>query len=140
MDASIVSLALTLATLAFLGLLAWGVLRFYRCLKRAAESAQQRAFEGLSVYSESADGRVNVVFHTYYGLITFVTQTEHRFWASPDDARLALWRLHRFNLTWGILAYAALLIPLLSYGNYLAQKRSIRKQTDRLVAHPSGHE
>lgn len=73
-------------------------------------------------------GLVAVVFHTYYGFLAFVIQTEHRFWAPPDDARQALLRLHRFNLTWGMFAYGALLIPLVSYGNFLAQRRSIRRQ------------
>jgi hypothetical protein len=63
-----------------------------------------------------------------YGFIAFVTQTEHRFWATPDDAREAFWRLHPFNLTWGLFARGAPLIPLVSFGNYLAQKRSIRNQ------------
>jgi hypothetical protein len=70
------------------------------------------------------------VFHTDYGFLVFVIQTEHRFWASPADARVALWRLHRFNLIWGLFAYGALVIPLLSFGNYLAQKRLIDREVE----------
>ena len=80
--------------------------------------------------SDPAHGLVEVVFHTYYGFIVFVIQTEHRFHSPPDDARQALWRLHRFNLVCGMFAYGFLLIPILSYCNYLAQKRSIRQQEE----------
>jgi hypothetical protein len=123
---------LAVGTIAALLLLGCGILWGYRRLRRTAESAQERTFDGLEVYSEPMPGHVSVVFHTYYGFIAFVSQTEHRFWASPEDARMALWRLHRFNLVWGWFAYGALIIPLLSYGNYLAQQRSIRKQAMRL--------
>jgi hypothetical protein len=109
------------------------VLRGYRRLRQSAEAAQQRAFEGLKAYPDPSQGLVAVEFHTYYGFIAFVTQTEHRFWAPPGDAREALWRLHRFNLRWGLFAYGALLIPLLSYVNYLAQKRRIRRQEGALI-------
>jgi hypothetical protein len=115
-------------SIVFYAALGWVVLQGYRRLRRAAEAAQRRTLEGLKVHDGPAPGLVLVVFHTYYGLIAFVTQTEHRFWATPDDAREALWRLHRFNLTWGLFARGAPLVPLVSFGNYLAQKRSIRKQ------------
>ena len=62
------------------------------------------------------------------------SDVSRRFWAPPQDAREALWRLHRFNLTWGMFAHGALLIPLVSYGNYLAQKRAIRRQEEALIA------
>ena len=90
------------------------------------------------LYAEFADeetpggDRVEFVFHTYDGFLVFATQREHRFRLPPDRARELLWRLHKFILTWGLLAYGVLLIPLLSYGNYLAQKSRIRKQ-ERLI-------
>jgi hypothetical protein len=104
---------------------------FVLWLRRSAQTAQQRIYDGLKIYRAPAWGAVPVVFHTYYGFLAYVIQTEHRFWACPEDARVALWRLHRFNLTWGMLAYGALVIPLLSYGNYLAQKRSIDREVKR---------
>jgi hypothetical protein len=91
------------------------------------------------LYAEYADmhtpdaDRVEVVFHTYDGFLFFVNQREHRFRLPPDRARELLWRLHKFNLTWGLLAYGVLVIPLLSYGNYLTQKSRIRKQ-ERVLA------
>jgi hypothetical protein len=78
------------------------------------------------------------VFHTYHGLLAFVIQTEHRFWASPEDARIALWNLHKFNLIWGMFAYGALVIPLLSFGNYLAQMRSIAREAKKKSTSPGG--
>ena len=122
--------ALIVGSVAFYGALGWLILRGYRWLRRLAQTSQQRAFRDLKIHHDPAPGLVAVVFHTYYGFIAFVTQTEHRSWASPDDAREALWRLHRFNLTWGMFAHGAVFIPLLSCGNYLAQKRSIRKQEE----------
>lgn len=72
---------------------------------------------------------VEFVFHTYHGFLAFFVQTEHRFRLTPDRARELLWRFHKFNLSWGLLAYGGpLIIPLMSYGNYLAQKRRIAKQ------------
>jgi hypothetical protein len=103
------------------------IVLFVLWLRRSAWAAQQRAYGGLKIYTTPAWGTVPVVFHTYCGFLVFVIQTEHRFWASPQDARVALWRLRRFNLIWGIFAYGALVIPLLSFGNYLAQKRLIDK-------------
>ncbi|MHB1561728.1 MAG: hypothetical protein ACYC61_30130 [Isosphaeraceae bacterium] len=125
--------AVIAASVVFYGALGWVVLRGYRWLRRRAEFSQRRAVEGLKIHSGPAPGLVLVVFHTYYGFIAFVTQTEHRFWSTPDDARQALLRLHRFNLTWGMFAYGALLIPLVSFGNYLAQLRSIRRQEAAMV-------
>ncbi len=111
-----------------------GIVGAYLWLKRSARAAQERAFSGMEVFSESGPGRVQVIFHTYYGFLVYFTQTEYRFWASPEDARTVLWRLHRFNMLWGFFAAGALLIPLFSLGNYWAQLRSIRKQADGLEA------
>jgi hypothetical protein len=125
---------LVAASIAFYVALGWGILQGYRWLRRAADAARLRALEGLKVHNGPAPGLVAVVFHTYYGFIVFVVQTEHRFWAPPDDAREALWRLHRFNLSWGMFAYGVLVIPFLSFGNYLAQKRSIGRQQEAIIA------
>jgi hypothetical protein len=95
---------------------------------RSPHPAERRAYQGVRNQPPHEPGAVKVVFHTYAGILVFVVQRKHHFWASPDDARLTLWRLHKFNLTWGMFAYGALLIPLVSYLNYLAQKRSIKRQ------------
>ena len=126
--------ALVAASIAFCVALGWLILKGYRWLGRAADASRLRAFEGLKVHSGPAPGLVAVVFHTYYGFIIFVVQTEHQFWAPPDDAREALWRLHRFNMSWGLFAHGVLVIPFLSFGNYLSQKRSIRRQETTMIA------
>jgi hypothetical protein len=120
--------AVVAAAVVFYGVLGWVVLQGYRWLKRRAQAAHARAVDGLKVHNGAAPGLVFVRFHTYYGFIAFVQTTEHRFWATPDDARQALRRLHHFNLVWGFFARGAILIPLVSYANFLTQRRSIRKQ------------
>jgi hypothetical protein len=122
---------LVVLTLAVFALLVWGGIIAYRGFQGRAIAAQKMAFEGLTVANGPAKDCVEVTFHTYYGFIAFVTQTEYRFWAEPDQARLALWRLHRFNCRWGLFAYGAFFIPFVSYANYLIQKRSIVKQSGR---------
>ncbi len=125
--------AMIAASVVFYVALGWVVLKGYRWLRDRARSSQRRAFEGLKVHPGPAPGLVAVVFHTYYGFLAFVTTTEYRFWATPDDARRALLRLHRFNLTWGMFAYGAILIPLVSFVNYLLQLRSIRRQEAAMI-------
>ena len=113
--------------------LGWVILQGFRWLRRRAELARQRAFDGLKIYSAPAPGLVAVRFHTYYGVLVFVIQSEHQFWAPSNDAMEALRRLHYFNLVWGHFAYGALLIPLVSFVNFLAQRRSIRKQASAML-------
>lgn len=117
----------------FYGVVGWVVLKGYRWFKRSAQAAQERAFEGLEVFSEPGEGRVFVEYGAYYGFLAFVEQTEHRFWASPDEARQALGRLHRCSLLWGLFAYGALIIPIFSFAHYWSQRRSIRRQEAALV-------
>jgi hypothetical protein len=108
----------------------WFALRGVRRFKRAARAAQLKAFQGLKVHDGPGPGMVEVVFHTYYGFFAWFTQTEHRFWAPPEDAREALWRLHRFSLAWGLFAAGGIYVAPLSFAHYYGQKRSIRRQED----------
>jgi hypothetical protein len=78
-------------------------------------------------------GDVKFIYHTYRGLLLWFTQTEHRVFAHPEDAEKLLKRLLRFNLTWGMLSYGFVFIPVVSYGNYRAQLRSIRQQAEAQV-------
>jgi hypothetical protein len=100
----------------------------------------ERLYAEFSDDDTPAADRVEFVFHTYNGFLFYVMQREHRFRLAPDRARELLWRLHKFNLTWGMLAYGVLVIPLLSYGNYLAQKSRIRKQERVLTRYSSDEE
>ena len=85
-------------------------------------------FKGIQVHDVPQPGDVSFRYHTYRGFLLWFVQDEHNVIASPDDARLLLARLLRFNLTWGMLSYGLLFVPFLAIGNYLAQKRSIEKQ------------
>jgi len=76
---------------------------------------------------------VSLCFPTYHGALVYAVQTVHRVSLPPAQARELLWELHRFNLTWGLTAAGAFLIPLISYWNYIRQKRSIRQQEQRLA-------
>lgn len=130
------AVAIAIAVVALVSIAALGalILKGYRRFMAAAERSLSRAFEGTTPCSARAPGLVEVVFHTYCGLLAFTHQREHRFWATPEDARRILARLHRFNLTWGLLARGALLIPFFSLGNYWAQRSRIASQESSLPA------
>ena len=93
-----------------------------------------KKYEGIDAHETPTTGDVQFVFHTYHGFLLWVDQTEHRVSCPPDDARTLLRRLHRFNLTWGMLSYGLVFVPFLSFFNYLAQKRAITKQQRALQA------
>lgn len=102
-------------------------------LERFGRRPLEARFKGLDLRTSPGPGDVELVYHTYCGLLLWVTQTEHRVYAPPDDARALLGRLLRYNLTWGLLSYGLLLIPPISYANYVIQKRSIARQRDALA-------
>lgn len=110
------------------GSLGFLILKGIRWFGAASLRSQARLFQGVKVYDGPAPGTVGVVFHTYSGLLVFVQQVEYKFWSAPQDARTVLSRMNKYNLTRGFFAYGALVIPLLSLGNYWAQKRRIAKQ------------
>jgi hypothetical protein len=97
-------------------------------LRRFALPPLQREFSDLALRQTPQPGDVTVVYHTYRGFLLWCAQSEHRFAAPPAEALLALKRLLRFNLTWGMLSYGMVFIPFLAIGNYFAQKRSIERQ------------
>lgn len=99
----------------------------------------QKRFAGLDLHDSPQTGDVCCVYHTYRGFLVWFVQDEHRVCAPPEDARLLLTRLLRFNLTWGMLSYGALFVPLIAIGNYFAQKRSIEQQ-ERELATISDHD
>lgn len=132
MDSPLVIVLITVAVFVPVGV---GVWKFYGWLRRSAEKAQRRLFEGCRIEGQPGEGLVGVTFHTYYGFLAFVTQTEYRFWASPEDAREILGRLQGFNLRWGWLAVGSILHLPLSCLSYLAQTRSIARQA-REIGNP----
>ena len=66
--------------------------------------------------------------HSYRGLLAYFVQTEHCIHASESHARECLKRLLKYNLTWGMLCPGMVFIPILAFGNYFTQRRSITRQ------------
>lgn len=96
----------------------------------------ERCFVGLDLHDSPRPGDVSCVYHSYRGFLLWFVQTEHQIHAPPHDALAALRRLLRFNLTWGLLSYGLLFVPLLAIGNYYAQKRLVLKQANAMGAGP----
>ncbi|MEI8019780.1 MAG: hypothetical protein WCH39_16365 [Schlesneria sp.] len=101
-------------------------------LRTFALKPLNRCFNGIQFRESPVSGDVECVYHTYRGLLIWVTQEEHRFFATAEDSRRLLRRLLRFNLTWGLLCPGMIFIPSLAVGNYYAQKRSILQQVNAL--------
>jgi hypothetical protein len=99
-------------------------------LRTFALKPLHRCFDGIGLHQDPQPGDVLLVYHTYRGLLLWVTQDEHRVLAPAADAERLLGRLLRFNLTWGMLSCGLLFIPFLAVGNYYAQRRSIREQSN----------
>lgn len=124
-QASPLLIALTIAFVVGLGVLA---LFFFRGYERLAQGALERRFADIAIHTEPQPGDVVLTYETYHGFIAWFTQTTHRIALPPQDARILLGRLFRFNLTWGLLTWAAIFIPLFAGINYVQQRRSITRQ------------
>ncbi len=96
--------------------------------KRFGLPALERCFRDVPLHDHLEPGDVSFRCHTYRGFLVWVVQQEHIVIAPANDAKCLLSRLLRYNLTWGLLSYGMLLIPVLACGNYVAQMRSIRRQ------------
>jgi hypothetical protein len=105
----------------------------YRRVGRGSNRGRADAFEGVEIFDEPGPGRVGVRFHTYHGMFVHSEQVEHAFFASPEDARRILSRLHRINLTWGLTARGIVIAPILSIMNYAIQRKRIAKQEARMT-------
>lgn len=119
--------AVAVVVAVFIGL-AIAALFFFRGYKYVARRALERKFSNLSIHAAPQPGDVIITFHTYYGFIAWFTQTTHHVALPPQDARVLLGRLLRFNLTWGLFTWGAFFVPILSAINYLQQRRSIARQ------------
>lgn len=120
-------LAIVLVIAFFMGLVA-GALYLFRGYEYLARRSLERRYSGLAIHANPMPGDVILVYHTYYGFIAWLTQTPHHVALPPQDARILLGRLLRFNLMWGLVTYGALFIPPLAILNYFAQRRSIARQ------------
>lgn len=95
----------------------------------------QRRFEGIELHDQQYESDVVIRYHTYRGFLIWLIQDEHVVATNADDAKKLLGRLLRFNLTWGLLSYGAILVPLFAIPCYFSQLRSIRRQlTDGAVS------
>lgn len=111
-----------------LGLIGFAVYLLTGGLYSFALRPLQRRFEGIELHDKLKPGDVHFVYHTYRGLLLWFTMSEHHVIAPAADAEKLLRRLLWFNLTWGMLSYGMLFIPLLALLNYFAQRRSIHQQ------------
>lgn len=68
---------------------------------------------------------VTIVFHTYSGLVVYMTQVRHELRLPSRAARLLLWELVKFNLSHGMLGPGCLYVPLLTWMEYRSQLRRI---------------
>ena len=121
-------IAIVVMTVAILLVFGFGALLLFRGFENSASRALERKYRDLVIHPVPQPGDVLLEFHTYHGLIAWFTQTGHRVYLGPDDARTLLGRLLRFNLTWGLVTPGSLFIPPLSIMNYWAQRRSITAQ------------
>jgi hypothetical protein len=105
----------------------WGKRAFDRSAMAALESIYRSAERQARAFGPSTPV-VSFTYHTYSGLLLYVTQSEHNLALPARVAERALHDLLMHTVKYGFFAYGAALIPLLAYVNYLAQLRSIRQQ------------
>lgn len=111
--------------------LIWGKRAFDRGAEASLEAIYKSAERQARAYGPSTP-TVSFTYHTYSGLLLYVRQSEHRFTLPPRVAESTLHELFMHTIKYGFFAYGALLIPVLAYLNYLAQRRSISKQATSL--------
>ncbi len=108
-----------------------------RAFDRAAAESLRQIYATAEAHARAfgpSTPQVEFTYHTYSGLLLYVTQSEHRFRLPFPVAQSTLSALLKHTMKYGFFAYGALLIPALAYLNYLAQGRSLRKQAERAPA------
>ena len=118
---------ITIICIALLIELAAGTFFLFRGYERLAQRTLRGQYADLAIHPDPQPGDVILTYHTYHGLVAWITQTPHRVALPPDDARTLLKRFLCFNLTWGLVTYGALLILPLAIYNYFAQRRTIAR-------------
>ena len=132
MQQQLYAAAAILSFVVVFAIIPWLILKFHRWYESHAINAQAAVLDGLETSFFESPGSVKVIFHTYHGVLMWFTQTEWKFYAPPDVARIALNRLHAYNSRWGALAQGALFIPFVSLLNLWIQRRSVARQ-ERLL-------
>lgn len=118
----------------------WGKRAFDRAAAESLTSIYARAERQARALGSSSP-TVSFRYHTYSGLLLYVTQSEHQFTLPARVAGDTLEALFKHTLKYGFFAYGVLLIPALAYVNYLAQRRSLARQASLPVdraRRPSG--
>lgn len=77
---------------------------------------------------EGGGAGVEIVFHTYWGLLGHVVEREHRYRLEPALARRLLRRLHYYNVRHGFFTWYAPVLALNSRLNYIRQLREVGRQ------------
>jgi len=121
----VLAIIFTVAAFGCVGVFALGIFRGYEYV---AQRALLRKYRDLHVHVAPEPDDVFLTYHTYHGLVAWISQTSHHVALPPDDARRLLGRLLRFNLTWGLLTFGILFIPPMAIYNYIAQRRWIARQ------------
>ncbi|MBI1248623.1 hypothetical protein GC197_12380 [bacterium] len=96
--------------------------------KPLAERSLQRTYAELTIHTEPESGDVIITYYTYHGFLVWVTQNQHFVAMPPEDARVLLGRLLRFNLTWGLVSLGSFFVVPLAILDYFGQRRSIDRQ------------
>jgi hypothetical protein len=128
----LVPLLLLGAIIAIPFVLIWGKRAYDRNAVAALEAIYRSAERQARTFGASTPV-VSFTYHTYSGVLIYVNQSEHRFTLPAVVAEKTLHELLMYTLKYGFFAYGVVLIPVLAYANYLAQKRSIAKQA---ASHP----
>jgi len=106
-----------------------------RAFDRSAAASLDRIYRAADRQSRafgSGTPTATFTYHTYSGILFYVTQSEHTLTLPTRVAESTLHELLMHTVKYGFFAYGALLIPVLAYLNYLAQRRSIKKQAAAL--------
>ena len=110
----VAGVALGLGLPAYLGIL------FYRKYQANAKSKLDSILASYH-YVGNNDAAHQVIFHTYHGFLIWGTQIKHVIQFDPNNIEPVINQLNglkSFNFKWGLFAYGALFIPVLTYFEY----------------------
>lgn len=108
--------------------LAVGALYLFRGYEYLANRSLRQKLEDFTNHPDPQTGVVILKYHTYHGFLAWFTQSTIHVALPPDEARVLLGRLLRYNLTWGLVTPGVIFILPLAILNYFAQLRSIAAQ------------
>jgi len=68
-------------------------------------------------------GKVHFLFHKYSGFLIVFRQSRYDAVLPIDDVEVLMKQLIRHNLTWGLLSYGGVFVPVLTYFEWRSQKK-----------------